>query len=580
MQIETLLYRRIYNSRLIVLLATVFAVLNLSGCGSYKRFSPPILPDDRHNIPEPKERNYNYIQDGFDNQITGQITQSFDLTRQIRNISNSRKQAFNANAFDEVPNSSWFTNRNARSQMSIEEILRGPDSGEGPDKSGSWIVKRAKTEGVTPGFTIKDPRGEMYLIKFDPQGYSELVTGAEVISTKLFYASGYHVPENYLTYFNPDILELDDNVKFTDSNGEKRKMTDTDLRELLDSIQRLPDGSIRALASKYIKGIPKGPFSYEGFRKDDPNDYIPHQHRRELRGLKVISAWLNHVDTKSGNSFDSYVTENENSYIRHYLIDFGSTLGSAAHGPTSPESGHINQLDPHAIITNLATLGLNVRSFEKIDGIQYPSGGLYEADIFNPAKFKSSVPNPAFENCTNLDGFWGAKIVMSFTDEQLKAIIDLGQYSNPEAAKYIFSTLIRRRDKIGRYWFNKVNPLDKFELLENADNQSLLFKDLAVETGLESAQSTAYKYEIRINGRVVRNNIPFNNDPLPELPGIIERNKLLSKINLKNNEQVQYEFRLYTSRNYGKNWSKWTSVFLVVNNETGLYELIGIRRQN
>ncbi|NIW47138.1 MAG: hypothetical protein GWN30_21030, partial [Gammaproteobacteria bacterium] len=60
----------------------------------------------------------------------------------------------------------------------------------------------------------------------------------------------------------------------------------------------------------------------KGIRDDDLNDVIPHQHRRELRGLRVVAAWLNHFDTKANNTLDVYV---EDGYVRHYLIDFGST---------------------------------------------------------------------------------------------------------------------------------------------------------------------------------------------------------------------------------------------------------------
>ena len=189
-------------------------------------------------------------------------------------------------------------------------------------------------------------------------------------------------------------------------------MNQDDLLELLARIHKLPDGRIRALASKYIPGKPMGPYAYQGVRKDDPNDFVPHQHRRELRGLHVVAAWLNHTDTKSGNSFDSYVNENGKSYIRHYLIDFGSTLGSAAHGPMEPMAGHENLIDPHEIFFNILTLGFYVRPFEKLKNIKYPSIGLYESSLFHPGGFKHNVPNPAFENCTNRDGFWGAKLVM------------------------------------------------------------------------------------------------------------------------------------------------------------------------
>ncbi len=37
-------------------------------------------------------------------------------------------RALNVNTVDEVPDSSWFTNRIGRRELSLDEIVRGPDS--------------------------------------------------------------------------------------------------------------------------------------------------------------------------------------------------------------------------------------------------------------------------------------------------------------------------------------------------------------------------------------------------------------------------------------------------------------------
>ena len=193
----------------------LFALLmnvTVSCSGSRQFVSPHQLPDDRKHIPEPKFRKYNHVTDGFDKQFTYQLKQSLDISRQLRHLFGKPKQAYNIDAFDEVLNSSWFTNRNAKNRMPLEMVAKGPNTNDGPDTSGIWTIKRAKSEGVTPGFHIVDNNNNRYVIKFDPVGYSELATGAEVVSTKLFYAAGYHVPENHIAYFNPDILRLDDNV--------------------------------------------------------------------------------------------------------------------------------------------------------------------------------------------------------------------------------------------------------------------------------------------------------------------------------------------------------------------------------
>jgi len=115
----------------------------------------------------------------------------------------------NANTLGEVPNSSWFQNRHGSKRMTIEEIVRGPNTSDGPSNSSTWKVIEGKTEGITPGFRIRDSRGDVYVIKFDPPDNPEMATAAEIISTKLFFAAGYNVPENHLVFFTRENLVVD-----------------------------------------------------------------------------------------------------------------------------------------------------------------------------------------------------------------------------------------------------------------------------------------------------------------------------------------------------------------------------------
>ncbi len=555
-------------SKITGLLQLIFLIIIVSCSGPARFIPPPPLPDDRNHVPaSPESKKINTIFDSIDKVSAQQLKESLDIARQLRNLSGSPKEALNVNAFGEVPNSSWFTNRNATTQMSIEEIVRGPDNGSGPDTSMPWKIIRAKSEGVTPGFTIEDSRGDIYLIKFDPKGFPELATGAEIISTKLFYAAGYNTPENYLTYFRPENLIIGEKVKYIDPRGKEHYMRPEDLLELLERVNSLPDGRIRAIASKYVPGKPVGPFRYESTRKDDPNDFIPHQHRRELRGLYVMTAWLKHTDTKDGNSLDTYVTENGVSYVRHYLIDFGSTLGSAAKGPFKPESGYQHHVDLKAILWNGITLGLHVKDWEKNNDIKFNSIGRYRSDIFEPGRFKNNIPNPAFDLMTDLDGYWGAKLVMSFTDSQLAAVVKLARYSDPGAEAHLLQVLRERRDKVGRYWLGRVNPLDRFEVITgDQGEQELYFEDLAVSTGLESRVRSSYLYDMRFNGEAVADGRIWGNPAAVDIP---------ADMKLENGDQMEIIIR--TERN-GK-LSKWLKAYLDYNKETGRFMFVGIRRQ-
>ena len=294
------------------------------------------------------------------------------------------------------------------------------------------VVTRAKLEGVTPGLQLTDTRGEAFLIKFDNKDYPELQSGAEVISTKILYASGYNVPENYIAYFDPAKVTIKPGVEITEGK-KKHPFTREDLTTMLQSAARRPDGTYRVLASKILKGSPKGPFAYVGLRSDDANDLIPHEHRRELRGLRVIASWINHWDLKEQNTLDMNVDQQGRKFLRHYLIDFGSSLGGGR-SPTEYFHGREYVFDVPNMMKELFTLGFAVTPDEKSAPIVYPEVGLFSASDFDPGGWKTSFQMMPFENMTTRDAVWGTRVILSFSVDELRNIVEAAQYSNPKAA--------------------------------------------------------------------------------------------------------------------------------------------------
>ena len=231
------------------------------------------------------------------------------------------------NTLGEVPDSAWYTNRRVE-QMTPEELARGAGDSNAPSIwTGRGLVLSAKQEGVTPGFVIQDATGRRYVLKLDPLDHPELATGADMVGSKFFHALGYNVPENYIVRFTERQLQLNAKSSLRDYRGVQRAMNRQDVHDLLRKAPRDAEGRYRGLASLIIPGDLIGPFRYHGVRSDDPNDIVPHDDRRDLRGLSVFAAWLNHTDSKSLNSLDTVVEENGRRYIRHYLIDFGASPG-------------------------------------------------------------------------------------------------------------------------------------------------------------------------------------------------------------------------------------------------------------
>ncbi len=437
---------------------------------------PKFYPDDPLER-EPAPRNVDKVLSRKLSDYYDLFSHQFGKTGERQPKSGAPIGAKAVNTLGEPMDGAWYEKRHYYRRMSEAELQRGPGNTR-PPAGEKWTVVGAKSEGITPGFTILDANKQRYFIKFDPLSNPEMATAADSISSRFFYALGYHVPENYIVYFRPEQLELGPDVQLADATGKKRKMTNRDIYEILVKVPKTADGRYRATASRGIDGKPVGPPRYYGTRKDDPNDTVPHEHRRDQRGLHVFSAWLAHDDSRSINNFDALVKVDGRQFVRHYLLDFGSTLGSASQKANSPRSGAYF-FGWKSSAQQLFTLGLAPPYWAFAKYEKYPSIGLFEGKVFDPEKWVPEYPNPAFLNRLPDDEFWAAKQVMALTDGDIRAVVATGQLSDKKAEAYLVQCLIERRDKIGKRYFAKVLPLDRFRM----EGDKLVWDDLSRSVG-------------------------------------------------------------------------------------------------
>ncbi|MGH7898837.1 MAG: hypothetical protein ACREQQ_12855 [Candidatus Binatia bacterium] len=404
------------------------------------------------------------------------------------------REAANVNALEEVPDSTWFTNRHARKRLTGEELIAGAP-GAAPSTSGPLTVVSGKG-GEAPGFTVEDEKGDRYLVKFDPQNLSEMATGAELVSSRIVHACGWNVPAYHLLTVSPDRLALASDAEIEDEYHRKRPMKRADVEKALSQAARRPDGRYRASASLLLPGTPKGPFLVEGMRPDDPNDTIPHEDRRDLRGFRVVAAWIHHTDFRPENTLDVFLAERGRKnvgHLVHYLLDFSSTLGSADLEPKPPKFGHEYSIDPPIIAANFATLGVWVKRWEDLE-IVHPALGYFSSRAFDPEDWVTDFPNAVFDRATPRDEYWGAKLVASFSDEDIRALVGAGEWSDPRAAELLSQTLIARRREIARAFLDSrsVNPADRFAV----DERGLVFEDLAVTAGIVDRRRARYRHRL------------------------------------------------------------------------------------
>jgi hypothetical protein len=393
-------------------------------------------------------------------------------------------RARNINTIDEVPDSSWFTNRVGTRAITIEELVRGANVGAPPDPS-KWVVIREKTSGVHPGFTARDAKGETWFLEFDPPEFAEGATAAVAIATKIFWALGYNQVESFLTTYDPKNASIDPKASIRRPNGKRTPFTNDDLNVVLERVARRQDGTYRVIAGRLLSGKILGGFQYAGTRPDDPNDLVPHEHRRELRALRVFGAWTNLTDQKAKNTLDTAITENGRTIVKHYLQDVGSTFGMCNDVHEWDLSWeYFYEGGPS--MKRLATLGFGLSPWQTVDYVEYPSVGKFEGTVFDPRKWRPQTPTTAYMEMRDDDAFWAARRVAAFTDEMIRAAVHVGQFSDPNAEKYLADVLIQRREKIKSAYLTAVNPIVNPRL----DAKGVTFENAAIAAGVAKGPLT------------------------------------------------------------------------------------------
>ena len=389
--------------------------------------------------------------------------------------------AENVNALDEVPDSSWFTSRLGSHSMTAAEVTRGacPEKQLDPTAAdGTWVIDKGKDNGANPGFRVNVPGLGKFMLKSDPQAEPDRATGATSVASRVYHAAGYFAPCDTVMYFRKELLKLKPGLTVTNNEGVTSAFDQKRLDKVLEQASHR-DGLVRMVASAWLPGKPLGPYKYDGLRGDDPNDIIAHEDRRELRGARLIAAWLGHFDSREQNTMDVFLPLDSKrpdgpGYVRHYIIDIGDAFGSQwTDDGISRRLNHSYVLDVPYMAEDFVTLGTIERPWERTR----KQGGLFgyfSAKDFDPEFWRGEYPNPAFGRMTESDGAWMARILARFTDDLVQAAVEVGKYDALHE-RYLIETLLLRRDLILKRYLSRLSPLANV----TADQKGVCAWDLA-----------------------------------------------------------------------------------------------------
>jgi len=437
--------------------ATISCLWMLASCGGSRTVIVHVVP-----APAPAEPTASLSRRTADSgkarelvqqSVFGPLRALFNSPGIARNLAGMHAEAYNVTSEDDVVGSGWFAGTSRA-------------TAEPPDTSAAWTVVGGRLDGA-PVLAVRDARGHEYWLTFDTPEYPELATATEVIAARLYEAAGFHAPQVWIVTFDPE---------------RQLALGDTGTaRAVLAGVARRADGRLRT-AAHFVAGRVLGTFAFAGHRADDPADTLPHEHRRELRGLYVVAAWLDHTGLFRGSTLDVLVDTAGGRTVRHYVLGFESSLGSRNGRPSTARAGTEGDWDSGKVATRLLTLGFYAAAWERSN-----------ARRFDPLRWTPSYPNPAFARRTARDGFWGAKLVAGISDATIRQAVAAGELGDSAVGRALVDTVRARRALTVARWFSRVTPLDELAIRQGATGSALAFRDLGVAEELVPPQHRRYE---------------------------------------------------------------------------------------
>ena len=217
---------------------------------------------------------------------------------------------------------------------------------------------------------------------------------------------------------------------------------------------------------------------------------MPHEHRRELRALRVFGAWTNLTDLKAGNTLDTLVTENGRTVVKHYLQDVGSTFGMCNDLHEWDLSWeYFYQADTTR--RRFFSFGFALSPWQTVPYVEYPSIGKFEGDASIRRTWRPQTPTTAYMELRDDDAFWAARRVVAFTDDLIRAAVHTGEFSDPAAEQHLGDVLIKRRDKIAQDLSDR-GQSDR-RIRGSTRTAGLTFENAAVEAGVAASGPATYR---------------------------------------------------------------------------------------